>query len=85
MGGGAGGAANCKGLRLSGVVGVLSESCDAVGLCVVGTRLKPGANCGKGGGATDASVAVAVAGGEGVAVFVADTDVECCWLLITSF
>lgn len=74
--GGAGGGANCSGLRLRpsrGVVGVLSESCD-VPAAEVGTKLRPCA--GSGGGVTDA---VAPAG----AVELAD---GCCWLpTISSF
>lgn len=88
IGGGAGGAVNCRGVRTSGVVGVLSESWTEAALGVVGgARLKAaGAVCGNATG--KGGEGVAVLGTEPVAVSEAeaDTDVECCWLLgITSF
>lgn len=87
IGGGAGGAVNCRGVRTSGVVGVLSESWTeaALGVGVGVARLKAaGAVCGNATGR--GGEGVAVLGIEPVAVAEADTVVECCWLLgITSF
>lgn len=84
--GGARGAVNCSGVRPRGVVGVFSESCMELAFGVVGGTRLNAARAVWGNAAGMGGEGVAVLGPEPVAVTVAVTVVECCWLLgITSF